>query len=679
MTVWDHLTTVFKKANALLKVGLVLLIAVLSTTVFLNTTTRAASGVNQILSFQGRLLNANGSIVADGYYNMQFKIYQDGSGTAAGNPDGTLKWTETYTNNGSNQGVEIRNGYFSIDLGSKTAFGNNVDWNQSVLWLSMNVAGSANLCSTFGDASCPADGEMLPMRRINAVPMALNSNMLGGKTANQFVQIGQGLQVDAGSASSIFINKTGTGNLVQLQNAGQDIFSITNSGSILFGGSSNKSISADVAPAGTAGAKITIAAGSGGTGTGSNGGDLELVAGNAGGTDGNGGNITIDSGSGTGTGTGGTIAIGTTNSSQITIGNSSSQIALGGPTTIKADSPTALTITDSSNNKVMVVDTVSGHVGIGPGTTTPSYSLDVTGDTNVSGQYRIDGVVALTQTSINFSGNTSSLVAAATSQSLLLTSDNNVDIKSGADVAASFSGAHVQIGTGTGSSGNVTLLTLDRSSTAPTGTAQDLLGSMYYDTTLGKIQCYEASGWGNCTSAPDSFVSITPSYTGAVINGLGTGNMSTDFCSDSLDINDGSSSQPSICGTNETYNYYRWTTAEITPQTRSIYVNYQLPANFKEFVPGLTSLLGKTDDIDSIITYQIYRNNSTFGLTPCGTQITVSTGVQTNWTKAAATDTNDPANCNFAAGDGLVVKINMTANNGHNAYISNLGFTYSNN
>ena len=95
---------------------------------------------------------------------MQFKIYQDGTGTAAGNPGGSLKWTETYVNNDGTAGIEVKNGYFSVNLGSKTAFGSSVDWNQDTLWLSMNIAGSATNCTSFNSGACIADGEMLPMK-----------------------------------------------------------------------------------------------------------------------------------------------------------------------------------------------------------------------------------------------------------------------------------------------------------------------------------------------------------------------------------------------------------------------------------------------------------------------------------------------------------------------------------
>lgn len=76
----------------------------------------------------------------------------------------------------------------------------------------MNVAGSAPACTTYGTTPCAADGEMLPMKRMTATPFAINSAQLGGKTADNFIQLSQGVQEDAASgAASININKTGTG------------------------------------------------------------------------------------------------------------------------------------------------------------------------------------------------------------------------------------------------------------------------------------------------------------------------------------------------------------------------------------------------------------------------------------------------------------------------------------
>src|SRR5690606_31882559 len=145
------------------------------------------------------------------------------SGAAADDPNMSLKWTESYVNNGETSGVEVRNGFLSVNLGSKIPFGSSVDWSNDVLWLSMNVAGTSPNCSNFGSAPCTDDGEMLPMNRLTATPDAINSGALGGKTAENFVQLAQGIQTDASTnTSSIAINKTGPGNLIHLQNTGKD-------------------------------------------------------------------------------------------------------------------------------------------------------------------------------------------------------------------------------------------------------------------------------------------------------------------------------------------------------------------------------------------------------------------------------------------------------------------------
>lgn len=200
----------------------------------------AAAGINQQLNFQGRLLNAAGATVPDGFYNIQFKIYQDGDGQSVGNttgsPAGTLMWTESHLNNNS-QGVTVKNGYLSVQLGAITAFGSSVDWDQDTLWLSMNIANTNPTCTPF--ASCSPDGEMIPMKRLSSVPYAFNSAQLGGLTSTQFLQLAQGLQTDASTNASIYVNKSGvSGNILQLQSGGVDKLVVENNGQVAIGQSS---------------------------------------------------------------------------------------------------------------------------------------------------------------------------------------------------------------------------------------------------------------------------------------------------------------------------------------------------------------------------------------------------------------------------------------------------------
>ena len=201
---------------------------------------------------------------------------------------------------------------------------------------------------------------------------------------------------------------------------------------------------------------------------------------------------------------------------------------------------------------------------------------------------------------------------------------------------------------------------------------------MYYDTSLGKLQCYEADGWGACGSSPDSIVTIAPEYNNAVLHGTGVGTMVSDICSGPLDINDGSSGQPNVCGANETYNFYKWTSPQATAQTYSIYVTYQLPANFSGFASGQTSIMGRTDSTNSTVQYQVYRNAADTGMTACGSPVTVSSGSVASWQTGIASGTADPSTCGFAAGNSIVFKVNVTASQNASAYVGNLNFTFNN-
>lgn len=878
MTTWCHLPTILTlrlDRRLVSRVSCILLLCIaLITTLFFGAVSRATPGVNQTIGFQGRLLDSNGDIVHDGYYNMQFKIYQGGSGTAAGNPDGTLKWTETYVNNGSATGaVEVKNGFMSVNLGSLNPFGNSIDWNQDTLWLSMNVAGSSTSCTTFNTGTCMADGEMLPMKRLTATPYALNSAALNGKAAENFIQLAQGVQTDATSnTSSIFLNKTGTGNLLQLQNNAVDAFTVTNTGELMFGGGDNHALFINTAAANTDGKQLAISAGDGGSGTGTNGGTLSLQGGNAGGTNGNSGNVQIDAGSRTGSGNLGFISIGATNAGNISIGSNSAAIAQNinigsnntdGSTTnvvmgsLKGTSSTKIqagdggvivstssvggfAIHDSGNNynplllsngsfdfnlgdssALRVNDTVHGqsvlevgqnqeiYTGVGsalnvrgtasfskgitiqgtgtyvtpggysmttainipnytvgqydsvfafglPSTSAASargmlvadgrtgahqatigvlspdenaimglswngsnstgtlsntanslalqgnglnlltatnkngsanigigndasagYALDVTGDVNTSTNYKINGVSTLTNSSLDFSAASAASVSSASGQLLNVNGKAGVNIQNNGTTVATFGSTNIQIGSGAGT-GTPTLLTVDKGSSAPGVTGDAYLGSMYYDTTLGKLQCYEADGWGACSANPDNFVSLSPQYSNAVLHGSDPGTLNTDFCSDDMGINNGTSSQAAVCGSHETYNYYDWTSSQSGTATKSIYVTYQLPSNFGGFVSGSTSIMGKIDSSDAEVSYRIYRSTSS-GLAYCGTAGTsVSTGAQTTWQKGSPT-TQDPADCSFAAGDSLILKINLDSKNNAHAYVSNINFAYKNN
>ena len=238
--------------------------------------------------------------------------------------------------------------------------------------------------------------------------------------------------------------------------------------------------------------------------------------------------------------------------------------------------------------------------------------------------------------------------------------------------------SNVQIGGGS-KGGPTTLLTLDRSSTAPIAANNDAyLGSMYYDTSTGRIQCYEADGWGACGSAPDNIVNLNPEYAGAVLNGGGVGTMTADLCANSgaLSVNS------TLCAAGQSLNYYRWTSPQATQQTYSIYVNYQLPSTFKSFASDNTvQLTGRVDNTtNAAVTYQMYVSHAG-SITQCGTGETnvITTpaggaGSANNW-YTYGINGNESTGCPASGGDYIIFKINLKANSSANAYVSTLSFT----
>jgi hypothetical protein len=239
---------------------------------------------------------------------------------------------------------------------------------------------------------------------------------------------------------------------------------------------------------------------------------------------------------------------------------------------------------------------------------------------------------------------------------------------------------NVQIG-GANKGGPTTLFTLDRSDTAPIAANNDAyLGSMYYDTTTGRIQCYEADGWGACGSAPDNIVNLNPEYAGAVLNGTGVGTMTADLCADQsgvLQVNaalcDGTGS-PAVKATN----FYRWTSPQATQQTYSIYVSYQLPTTFKGFASDDTvQLTARVDSTaNAAVTYEMFRSEGGT-LYRCGTGETSVTTSANTW-QTVGINGNESTGCGFTSSSGgayVIFKINVKANSNANAYVSTLSFT----
>jgi parallel beta-helix repeat protein len=250
--------------------------------------------------------------------------------------------------------------------------------------------------------------------------------------------------------------------------------------------------------------------------------------------------------------------------------------------------------------------------------------------------------------------------------------------------AAGTTPANVQIGGGA-TGGQPTLFTLDQFAGPPMTTDNPAYyGSMYYDTTKNAIQCYQQSSgvgtWGACGSAPDDIISMTPEYTGAVLNGTGVGTMTADFCANQTSV----LTVGTLCASGEARNYYKWTSPQATPQTYGIYVTYRLPSTFKSFKSGTMSLTGLVDSTsNAAVKYAVFRKASAGTIYQCSAD-TTNIGTANTWTSISPTTDITSSSCAagganpFAAGDTMIIRITVSAQSNANAYVENLTFQYSN-
>ncbi len=167
---------------------LIFVLVIFSSCLGVYTYTRVIGSSSQVqaatssnLNFQGRIYNSNGSVVPDGLYNLEFRIYDGGTqggpaGVGQANA-GTQLWTESYFDSngvspGNDNRVRVVNGYFSVNLGSQTAFPGTINWSEE-LWMTMNVGGSAQTATPTYDGEMLAPGNA--RTKLTGVPYAFQA------------------------------------------------------------------------------------------------------------------------------------------------------------------------------------------------------------------------------------------------------------------------------------------------------------------------------------------------------------------------------------------------------------------------------------------------------------------------------------------------------------------------
>jgi len=157
--------------------------------------TSAATGTEQEMSFEGKIVTSAGLNLPDGNYNMEFKIYTGCTNEPTSNTGCTAVWTEDYLTSNSTYAtttpVAFTSGTYAVNLGSICAFttssceGNSntaINWDTYPLYLSLNI-GTTAICATSFSSCGAGDGAMNPYVLLTSTPYAMNAanaNAVGG-------------------------------------------------------------------------------------------------------------------------------------------------------------------------------------------------------------------------------------------------------------------------------------------------------------------------------------------------------------------------------------------------------------------------------------------------------------------------------------------------------------------
>ncbi|HEU5004919.1 MAG TPA: capsid cement protein [Candidatus Saccharimonadales bacterium] len=351
----------------------------------------ATAVTSSYLNFQARLMSSTGAIVQDGNYNVEFKIYDASSSTGSGqgscSGDAHCLWYETRT---SGNQVRVVDGYLTVNLGSVNPFPSTMPWDQQ-LWLTMNIGGTG---------SPSWDGEMNPRIQLTAIPYAFKANAAA--------------QIQNSSGSTLL---TTSGNQISLPNA------TGSSSALTFGGDTTANLYRSASGTIKTDGSFDVA-GALGIGVTNPQGALTIAnsawinAVDASGT----GNVNIlQVNSNNQIQLGAALAIDggivlPTDAGQVTFSDLpiDSSAATGTPEsyTMRVGSTNAFTVYGESDGAGGVQNV---RIAIGS-SITPGYTLDVGGDANVSGVYRVGGVQICSSTGCTAASGSSYYIQNGTSQ-----------------------------------------------------------------------------------------------------------------------------------------------------------------------------------------------------------------------------------------------------------------------
>jgi hypothetical protein len=155
-----------------------LLIGIATGICLFKTSGSVSAAVPYKMNYQGKLTNASGNSMANGTYNMRFRIYDTPTG-------GVVLWSEDRLVS-AGHGITINNGMFSTKLGDVTSLPSSLFAN-GALHFEVELPTPATVTSS---SPLWSEGAMSPRSELASSAYAFNSDLLDGLNSSDFGQIG---------------------------------------------------------------------------------------------------------------------------------------------------------------------------------------------------------------------------------------------------------------------------------------------------------------------------------------------------------------------------------------------------------------------------------------------------------------------------------------------------------
>ena len=188
----------------------------------------AAQTVPYKVNFQGRLTNSAGNAMADGQYNIKFRLYSVSTG-------GVAVWEETRE---TTNRVQVTNGLFSVQLGDVMALSPSVFTSQP-LYFEVELPTTATAtCSTAACATFNGTEIMTPRQPLGASPYAMNADTLDGVDMPSFARRDEN---NTFTGTQLFKNTADSATAFRIQNvAAATLLTVdTSANQVVFGTSSS--------------------------------------------------------------------------------------------------------------------------------------------------------------------------------------------------------------------------------------------------------------------------------------------------------------------------------------------------------------------------------------------------------------------------------------------------------